>query len=47
MTAGQYLEWDFYVLGTNTSLETFPAVVGPPAVPVIPSLIVSAKLIGS
>ena len=47
MTTGQYLEWDFYVLGTNTSLETFPAVVGPPAVPVIPSLIVSAKLIGS
>jgi hypothetical protein len=47
MTAGQFLEWDFYVVGTNTSLETFPAVVGPPAVPQIPSLIVSAKLIGS
>jgi hypothetical protein len=47
MTAGQFLEWDFYVVGTNTSLETFAAVVGPPAVPEIPSIIVSAKLIGS
>jgi hypothetical protein len=47
MTAGQFLEWDFYAVGTNTSLETFPAVVGPPAVPQIPAIIVSAKLIGS
>ena len=47
MNAGQYLEWVFLSTGTNTSLEHFPAVVGPPAVPAIPSVIVTAKRISS
>jgi hypothetical protein len=48
MTAGQYFEWVFTSSGTNTSLEHFPAVVGPPFdVPAIPSVIAGVKLIGS
>lgn len=48
MTAGQYLEWVFTSSGTNTSLEHFPAVIGPPFdVPAIPSVIAGVKLIGS
>jgi hypothetical protein len=47
MTAGQYFEWVFTSSGTNTSLEHFPAVVGPPAIPAIPSVIAGVKLIGS
>jgi hypothetical protein len=40
MTAGQYLEWVFRAsTGTNIRVEAFPAVVGPPAVPAIPSVI--------
>lgn len=48
MTAGQYFEWVFTSSGTNTSLEHFPAVVGPPFdIPAIPSVIAGVKLIGS
>jgi hypothetical protein len=47
MNAGQYMEWVFYASGNNTSLEQFPAVVGPPAIPAIPSIIAGVKLIGS
>jgi hypothetical protein len=47
MTAGQYMEWVFYASGNNTSLEHFNAVVGPPAIPAIPSIIAGVKLIGS
>ena len=47
MTAGQYMEWVFYSSGNNTSLEHFNAVVGPPAIPAIPSVIAGVKLIGS
>lgn len=43
LNAGQYFEWIFMSSGTNTSLEHFPAVAGPPAVPAIPSVIVNAK----
>jgi hypothetical protein len=40
MTAGQYLEWVFLATaGTAIRVEAFPAVVGPPAVPAIPSVI--------
>jgi hypothetical protein len=48
MTAGQYVEWVFYsALGTNLTLEAYPEVVGPPAIPAIPSVIANVKLIGS
>jgi hypothetical protein len=48
LNAGQYVEWVFTATnGTNLSLEHFPAVAGPPAVPAIPSVIVSAKRLGS
>lgn len=43
LNAGQYFEWVFMTTGTNTSLEHFPEVIGPPAVPAIPSVIVNAK----
>lgn len=43
LNAGQYVEWVFMTTGTNTSLEHFPAVVGPPAVTEIPSVIVNCK----
>jgi hypothetical protein len=46
MGAGDWLEWVFLSTGSNTSLEHFPAVVGPPAIPDIPSVIGSVKLIG-
>lgn len=39
MTAGQYLEWLALSSNANMSIEHFPAVVGPPAVPAIPSAI--------
>lgn len=39
MVAGQYLEWVVMATGAGTSIETFPAVVGPPAIPAIPSVI--------
>jgi len=40
MTAGQYLEWLFIAsTGTDITLEAFSAVVGPPAIPAIPSVI--------
>lgn len=39
LLAGQYVEWVVLSTGVNTSLEHFPAVVGPPAVPAIPSAI--------
>ena len=48
LTAGQYVEWAFYASsGTNLSLEQFPAVAGPPAIPAIPSVIATVKLLGS
>jgi len=48
MTAGQYVEWVFTSSGANTTLEHFPAVIGPPFdVPAIPSVIAGVKLIGS
>lgn len=39
LAAGQYVEWVVYATGANTSVESFPAVVGPPAIPAIPSVI--------
>lgn len=39
LLAGQYVEWAVLSTGVNTSVEAFPAVVGPPAVPAIPSAI--------
>jgi hypothetical protein len=48
MGAGQYVEWAFTATtGTNVSLEHFGAVVGPPAVPAIPSVIAGVKRLGS
>jgi hypothetical protein len=46
MTAGQYVEWVFSANGTNVTLEHFPAVAGPPAIPAIPSAIASVKYLG-
>lgn len=43
LNAGQYFEWIFMSSGTNTSLEHFPPVVGPPAYPANPSVIVNVK----
>ena len=43
LNAGQYFEWVFMSSGTNTSLEHFPAVIGPPAIPANPSVIVNCK----
>ena len=39
LLAGQYVEWVVLSTGLNASVEHFPAVVGPPAVPAIPSAI--------
>lgn len=39
LTAGQYVEWVVQASGANTSIEHFNAVVGPPAIPAIPSVI--------
>lgn len=39
MNAGDYVEWVVLSTGVNTSIEHFAAVVGPPAVPAIPSVI--------
>lgn len=39
LTAGQYVEWVVEATGANTSIEHFAAVVGPPAIPAIPSVI--------
>jgi hypothetical protein len=48
MSAGQYVEWAFTATtGTNVSLEHFGAVVGPPAVPAIPSVIAGVKRLGA
>jgi hypothetical protein len=47
MGAGQYVEWAFTSSGTNASLEHFGAVVGPPAVPAIPSVIAGVKRLGA
>jgi hypothetical protein len=48
MSAGQYVEWAFTAsTGTNVSLEHFPAAVGPPAVPAIPSVIAGVKRLGA
>jgi len=48
MSAGQYVEWVFTASsGTNVTLEQYPAVVGPPAIPAIPSVIAGVKRIGS
>jgi hypothetical protein len=47
MAAGDWLNWIVLTNGTNTSLEQFPAVVGPPAVPDIPSVIAGVKLLGT
>jgi hypothetical protein len=47
MTAGQYLEWVFTASsGTSVTLEAFPAVAGPPAIPAIPSAIATVKYLG-
>jgi hypothetical protein len=39
LAGGQYVEWVVMATGAGTSVEHFPAVVGPPAVPAIPSII--------
>lgn len=47
MLAGQYFEWVFYTAGVNTSLEYFPAVIGPPvSIPATPSIIAGVKKLG-
>jgi hypothetical protein len=46
MNAGQYLEWVVLSSGANTSIEHFPVVVGPPAVPAIPSVIAGVFRLG-
>lgn len=43
MNAGQYFEWVFMADASNTSLEHTAAIVGPPAVPEEPSVIVNVK----
>ncbi|NBO09491.1 MAG: hypothetical protein EBV30_09150 [Actinobacteria bacterium] len=46
LTANQYVEWVFTAsTGTNVTLEAYPAVAGPPAIPAIPSVILSIKRI--
>ena len=47
LTAGQYVEWVVMTSGAPTSLEQFANVVGPPAVPEIPSVIANLKRIGA
>jgi hypothetical protein len=46
MNAGQYIEWVVLSTGANTSIEHFAAVVGPPAVPSIPSVIAGVFRLG-
>lgn len=45
LTAGQYVEWVVQATGANTSIEHFNAVVGPPAIPAIPSVIATVTRI--
>jgi hypothetical protein len=48
LVAGQYVEWAFQAsTGTDIKLEHFDAVVVPPVVPAIPSVIAGVKRIGS
>lgn len=47
LAANDYVEWVILSTGGNTSVEAFPAVAGPPAVPAIPSVIASIKRIGA
>ena len=48
MSAGQYVEWVFTAsTGTNVTLEQYPGVVGPPAIPANPSVIAGVKRLGS
>jgi hypothetical protein len=47
LAANDYIEWVILSTGANTSIEHFNAVVGPPAVPAIPSVIASIKRIGA
>ena len=46
LNAGQYIEWVVLTTGANTSIEHFNAVVGPPAVPAIPSVIAGVMRLG-
>jgi hypothetical protein len=45
INAGQYFEWVVLTTGSNTSVEHFPAGVGPPAIPAIPSAIATVTRI--
>jgi plastocyanin len=45
LTAGQYVEWVVEASGANTRIEHYPAVVGPPAIPAIPSVIATVTRI--
>lgn len=49
LNAGQYVEWVFksQSAATDLSLQAYPAEVGPPAIPAIPSVIVNVKRLGS
>lgn len=47
LTVGQYLEWYFTATGSGASLEHFPAVLGPPAVPEIPSVIANVQWVSA
>ena len=47
LAAGQYVEWVVMSTGNTDSVEHFPAVIGPPAVPAIPSVIASVKRLGA
>lgn len=46
LNVGQYVEWVVYSTGANTSIEHFPAVIGPPAIPAIPSVIAGVYRLG-
>lgn len=47
LTAGQYLEWYFHGSGAGATLEHFPASVGPPAIPAIPSVIANVQWVSA
>lgn len=47
LAAGQYVEWVVMSTGNTDSVEHFPPVIGPPAVPAIPSVIASVKRLGA
>ena len=49
LNAGQYAEWVFMSrnAATGLNLKHYPAEIGPPAIPAIPSVIANVKRIGA